>query len=328
MRFLLPLLLILTLAGCGSSSPSTASTTAGSAAVTGSSLNHVHSIVVMPADPNEVYFGTHYHLYRSSNGGRSWTPLAAEMMLSMAQDEQHPQTIYALSLQRGLLKSVNGGKTWRSISGGMPKAAVSGVAVSDTTGAVLAYGNGIYRSLDGGIHWIRTLSGHSISSVACGGNSVYAASGDALFVSRDGGIRWKGIRTVAQQPIFPVIQVGAAARTAYAVTAIGVVRSVSGGSSWAVLSHAPIGIEFLGVAPSNPAEVIAEVGGHGFYVTHNAGLSWQRANSGIHDSDFNASTVRIAPSNPEVAYTGAWGLHIYATHDAGRRWTEVATLRH
>jgi hypothetical protein len=103
-------------------------------------------------------------------------------------------------------------------------------------------------------------------------------------------------------------------------------KSTNFGRNWSLLDKAPQGIEFVGVAPSDPNEVLAEIGGKGFMASRDGGVTWQNANAGIHDRNFNASTVRIAPSNPQVAYTGAWGLHFYATHDGGRHWTEVASL--
>jgi photosystem II stability/assembly factor-like uncharacterized protein len=125
----------------------------------------------------------------------------------------------------------------------------------------------------------------------------------------------------------PVIQVAAAGAAAYAVTPIALIKTADGGRSWRQLGSAPTGIEFVGVSPSDPNEILAEVAGSGFRASYDGGITWRNANRGIHDRDFNASTVRIAPSSPNVVYTGAWGLHFYASHDGGRHWTQTATLK-
>ena len=96
--------------------------------------------------------------------------------------------------------------------------------------------------------------------------------------------------------------------------------------SWTTLSKAPVGIEFMTVAPSDPRQVLAEVSQKGFFESSDGGATW-RTSTGIHDHKFNGSTVQVASSSPNIAYTGAWGLHVYTTHDGGRTWTETATLK-
>ncbi len=330
---IIPFLLVLVLAGCGASqSASTTSSNGSSASSTpnGSSSptaqNHVHSIVILPNNPNTIFLGAHYRLYKSTDGGKAWHALTKQMMLSMAMDASHPVDLYAVSLQHGLVKTTDSGLQWTPLTNGVPAGRATGVVAGPVGGTVLAYGNGIYRTVDAGARWTNVQQGHSISSAAFGANgAAYAAAGDGLFVSSDSGQHWHMVRSIGNQP---VIQVVAGGLSAYAVTAVGIFRTTDGGKSWTTLSTAPAGVEFMGLAPSNPNEMLAEVGGKGFYASYNGGTTWQRANTGIRDTNFNASTIRIAPRAPNVAYTGAWGLHFYATHDAGRHWTQVSTLTH
>jgi photosystem II stability/assembly factor-like uncharacterized protein len=108
-------------------------------------------------------------------------------------------------------------------------------------------------------------------------------------------------------------------------------KSSNSGRSWKTLNRAPSGVNFLGVAPSDPNVVVAAVslgsGGSSFYVTHDGGMSWARG-TGIHGRSFTSSTVRVAPSSPKVMYTGAWGLYFYASHDGGKHWVQTAMLEH
>jgi plastocyanin len=97
---------------------------------------------------------------------------------------------------------------------------------------------------------------------------------------------------------------------------------------WTALAHAPEGIEFLGLAPSNPNEVFGEVAQKGFVVSRDGGATWHPANAGIQDRNFSASTIRVAPSSPNVVYTGSWGVHFYASQDGGRHWKRIASLAH
>lgn len=323
----------LLLAGCGSSNSATGAAT-GTGTATSSSggtgsvnqpggENHVHSILITPTNANDIYLGTHYRLYRSTNGGGSWHALLKQMVLSMALDPNRPTEMYAISLQAGLEKSTDGGQRWTVISAGPAKGKVTGVLFDPTDRAVVAYGYGIYRSTDGGNHWTHTLAAESIANVAAGSaGTLYAAAGDGLFISRDG-THWSSVKIVAGQP---VVQVAVSGTVAYADAAVQVLKSTDAGHSWKPLNRAPQGIEYFSVSPSNPNELIGEVAQQGFVVSHDGGASWHPANRGIHDHNFSASTIRIAPSASLVAYTGSWGVHFYATHDGGRYWARVATL--
>lgn len=314
---------VLLVAGCGSPS-SNAPANSGGATPTTLAQNHVHSIVVMPSNPKVIYMGAHYHLYRSSDGGVKWHPLLKQMIVSMALDPAHPSTIYGVSNVHGLLKITDSGAHWTSLTGAIPHGQIIGVTVDPATNAILAHGLGIYRSTDGGKHFSWTLRTQSIGNVAVGSDhTLYAASGNGLYVSHDSGLHWSLIGSIGNQP---TIQVVASGHAAYLIAAIGIFHSANDGRSWKPLNQAPQGIQYLGVSPTVPTEVFAEATGGTFYASHDGGRSWQPANKGIHDHNFSASTIRVAPSAPNVVYTGAWGLHFYASQDAGRNWTQTASL--
>lgn len=328
MRYLYLLALgALALAGCGSSSSGSGSSSSSSQAA----LNHVHSLIVMPGQPNVVLMGTHYHLYRTTNGGRSWKPLSPMMMTSMIMDSNNHSLLYAVTKQEGLARSADGGKHWTKIATSLPEGAVAGITGDPTAHVLIAYGNGAFRSTDGGAHWSRVIARQSFTNSGetqpsgCGSagcTHFFLGGGNGLYVSSDGGQHWTLSHFLGRQPI---VQVAAAQSTVYAVTGLGLARSTNLGKTWKYMKKAPFGIEFVGISPQNPDEVMAEVAGSGFRVSDDGGVTWKKA-TGIRDSDFSASVIRVAPSAPQVAYTGAWGLHVYRTTNGGKRWTQVATL--
>jgi photosystem II stability/assembly factor-like uncharacterized protein len=324
MRFSLVLIVgaAVALAGCGGGSSASSAPTSTPAAL---AVNHAHSIVVMPNNPNDLLMGAHYRLYKSTNGGKSWQPLVNQMVLSMALDSTHPSTIYAVSLQKGLEKSVDGGVHWTALSAGIAKGHLTGVSFMPASHVVLAYGVGIYRSAPGGTHWSNVLAKQSIYSIAIGADgTAYAASSNGLYVSHDAGLHWKAVAQIGNQP---VVQAAASGKVAYAIAAVALMKSTDDGQTWKALTGAP-SIEFLGVSPTIPNEVFGEIGAQGFVVSRDGGVHWQKANAGITDRNFNASVVRVSPSSPNVVYTAAWGLHFYASQDAGQHWTRTATLIH
>lgn len=312
--------LVLAVAGCGASAangPRSAPT-----AVTG--LNHIHSIVVMAGNPNELYMGTHYHLYKTVNGGRTFSRLSSLMMFSLALNPTHATTFYAVSAQKGFVKSVDGGHKWSQVTPKIPFGTVTGVVMDPATGRVLAYGSGIFIGGRGAPGWSHVLVNQTVSNVAVGSSGdAYAATANGLFVSHDYGSHWTSVKLAAGQP---VVQVTATGPVAYAALPLSVIKTSNAGKSWSTLHDAPQGIEFLGVSASNPKEVFGEVTGVGIVASYNGGSTWRDASNGIKYKDFNASTVRVAPSDAKIVYTGSWGLHFYRSTDAGRHWRQIAYL--
>lgn len=77
----------------------------------------IRGLGVHPANPNILFLGTSAGIYRSFNGGASWTFLydgefGPESFNSFAFDPNNENTIYAGSGMLGVYKSLDGGNTW------------------------------------------------------------------------------------------------------------------------------------------------------------------------------------------------------------------------
>ena len=87
-----------------------------------------NALAVDPTDSNTVYVGTDVGVFKSIDGGNNWTTMnvglappgqITEVNLLMI-DPQHPNTVYAASLnRRGLFKSTDGAATWSTINSGL-----------------------------------------------------------------------------------------------------------------------------------------------------------------------------------------------------------------
>ena len=149
---------------------------------------------------------------QSRNNSLNWTSLGPDNYGSFTKaiiydkNDATNQTIYIGTMGGGVFKSVNGGITWKSVSGNMMAISMTqtedgtiyvatgdGRDVQKQTGLVdINYstgfeGEGIYRSTDNGFERIEATSEWKfVNEVASYGNTVYAATTDGLFKSTDG----------------------------------------------------------------------------------------------------------------------------------------------
>ncbi len=95
------------------------------------------------AQGSTYYAGTEAGaLYRSVNGGANWAPLARlpGTVTALAVDPSAPSVLYAATRDgRGLLRSTDGGATWRSFNSGMSTRWVTALTI-DPTGQILHAG--------------------------------------------------------------------------------------------------------------------------------------------------------------------------------------------
>ena len=174
----------------------------------------IRSIVISPIDPQTMWIGSVAGgIWRSTNGGASWTPLndfMANLAVScMAIDPSDPNTLYAGTGEgfsnsdairgAGIFKTTDGGTTWTQL----PSTAnasflfVNRIAINPSNSQIIlaATSTGIWRSTDGGNSWpthpitTRMLDidfnpTDGTKAIASGTNSAGA------FYSTDGGQTW------------------------------------------------------------------------------------------------------------------------------------------
>ena len=157
----------------------------------------LHGFAVDPRHPSTLYAAVAgYGLYRSTNSGASFKPVSHDVGgMVMALAVSPTGTIFAGDMQRGLLASRDGGKTWQPTL----KASLAGIAIDPKNPQViLATGPGIFRSTDGGTTWSQ------VSRLASGAGPVawspsnprlaYVVGFDrTLYRSSDAGATWSPV---------------------------------------------------------------------------------------------------------------------------------------
>lgn len=149
---------------------------------------HISRVVIDPKHADTVYVGALGHLwgenderglYKTTDGGKSWTRLLAvdkrTGVIDLQMDPKNPNTLICAMYERmrwaykfasggpgsAIYKSTDAGKTWRKLTKGLPTATMGRVGLSyyrKNPRIVMAEieaadKGGIYRSEDGGESW-------------------------------------------------------------------------------------------------------------------------------------------------------------------------------
>lgn len=292
----------------------------------------IATVVGVPGDPSLIYVGSASGgVWKSTNAGTTWTPIF---------DRQPVQTIGDIVLEPG-----NPDVVYVGSGEGNPRNSVS-------------FGNGIYRSRDGGKSWtwLGLADSRHITRMAINPRDprkVYAAALGSeygpgtergVFMSEDGGETWKRTLYVSdrhgasdldidpQNPNVLYAGMWYFDRKQWTHTSGddkgGLFKSVDGGKTWTKLTKglpALMGRIGVKVAPSNPRTVYAVMETKEGFVfrSDDAGESWQKVSSNANTigRGFYYADLRVDPKNEHHVYT--LGMSFMHSIDGGRTFTNV-----
>ena len=165
------------------------------------STETVTSLAFNPAD-GSVFKTDAAGLFRLSAGSRMWdavrTP-APSGLTAVVLNPDDPNTLYVSSSAVGVLKSTDGGDSWREVNNGLTTTNISALAMHSFRRETLyawVKDNGIYRTEDGGAHWNRMPDpgppdaavqalAHSALPGSMNTGWLYAATPGGAFLSMD-----------------------------------------------------------------------------------------------------------------------------------------------
>ncbi len=96
----------------------------------------LRSLAVAPSNSNVIYAATNSIIYKSTNGGGSWTnitnnlPAGSASIKSIAVEEDDPNTLWVSFSgynSHGVYESTSGGSSWSNISTGLPSIPINSV---------------------------------------------------------------------------------------------------------------------------------------------------------------------------------------------------------
>ena len=311
------------------------------------------AIIIDPANSSVMYAAAVAGgVWKSTNGGGTWAPtsdfIANIAVNSLAMDPTNHNVLYAGTGEgyfngdsqrgNGIFKTTDGGATWNQLAVTNANANFFYVnKISINAAATRIYAatrTGVFRSIDGGNSWTKTLDATSVNGctdvkvqtdrplarvfAACGTLQAIATPG---FISRasdtSGAQSWSTVWSPANLGRTSLALAPSNQNIIYALAAsntnagnfqqglLAVYRSVDGGTTWTTQVSNTNGTLLNTLLLTNPIE--AELTQCGF------GTSTFGFTQGWYDN-----IITVDPANPNTVWVG--GIDLFRSNDGGANW--------
>jgi photosystem II stability/assembly factor-like uncharacterized protein len=284
-----------------------------------------------------------------------------------------PRIIFVGTASGGVFRTLNNGVTWEPVFDAYGTAlSIGDIAIAPSDPNVVwvgtgeannrqtsTWGDGVYRSLDGGTTWqhMGLRETQSIGRVLIDPhdpNTVFVAAAGhlwgpneerGLYRTRDGGKSWQKVLGVDTNTGVIDVAMAKNGRTLIAATyerrrrawgfvgggpGSGLWRSLDGGDTWERLANGlPTGNTGrigVAIAASDPniAYAVIENRHGGIYRSVDRGITWTRQNP-VNDRPMYFSQIRVDPTNPDRVWL--LGTTVYRSIDGGKTFTSDSVVR-
>jgi len=303
-------------------------------------LDHIY---FHPLDPRIIYVaawsvnGQNGELFRTDDGGRSWSSLKdmkGKSIRSLTIAPSNPKMIVAGALD-GVYRSDDGGKRFARISPDNIHN-VQSLAIDPTNTNVIYAGTWrlAYKTTNGGESWQQLAKGmdedSDVFSIAIDPktpSTIYASACTGVYKSKNGGqlftkveaipVNSRRVRMIKQDPKnLSVI---------YAGSTTGLWKSVDGGLKWRRVSAANLVINDLMIDPRNSKRVLLATDRSGVMASDDGGLTFASSNSGFSHREIRA--LLLDKSQSETMYAGVVNDKTFGgafvSADGGSHWSQI-----
>ena len=299
--------------------------------------------IAMGTDPSLLYVGSNDGVYRSENGGVTWsfwtdpTSGPSDQTRGLEADPFDVNTVLvSLDGSKGVYRSTDRGATWIGVNAGLPFFETTDLAFArDVPGRVYLSLNlsGIYRSENKGDTWAPFgLNGQTVNVVApAPSNSayVYAATGATSYFLDPAVGSWTMATTNPGHAILSLAVDANDPKTAYAGVdhpgtggdTGGLYKTTDGGRTWTRLAGVLDSLDVVSIAthPSESGTLWAATLNGGAYRSTDGGTSWTEL--GNYGTVADLTNVNVPdPSNANLLFAGTEGFGVQASTDRGRTY--------
>jgi photosystem II stability/assembly factor-like uncharacterized protein len=290
----------------------------------------IGALAVAPSNSNVIYAGTGEAdirsdfdtgdgIYKTTDAGKTWSSAGlrdTHMISKIVIDARNANVVYAASMghvfrpntERGVFKTTDGGKTWNKVLFVDEKTGGIDLAMNARNSNVLyaamwqaqrvpwkmtsgGPGSGLYKTVDGGRHWMKisrnpgfatgALGKIGVAVAASNPNVVYAivqARDGGVFRSNDSGATWKRVNAEwkLRQRAFYYMAITVDPtnpQVAYAPEVDGVYKTKDGGKTFSVIDMPHGDNHIVWVNPHEPKILLVGNDGGGT-VSVDGGAHW------------------------------------------------------
>lgn len=187
------------------------------------------------------------------------------------------------------------------------------------------FGNGIYRSKDGGIHWEKASKGltdpYVLTLISGPGEELFAGTArKGVYRSKNQGKQWEIINVGLKSTEVPALLIQG--KTIYAGTGEGVFRSLNHGDQWEPYNTGMKRILVRTMTLDKRGFLFAGTEGKGLYRRHPDRSSWTQVTRGfggemgILDNFIRTLTIH----SDGTMYAGTFDGGVYISKDQGLKW--------
>jgi uncharacterized repeat protein (TIGR02543 family) len=252
----------------------------------------------------------------------------------IAIDPLNSQTLFA-TFSSKLFKSKNGGASWSESSAGMETYSIQALAIDPSNTEIIYAGTygGVFKSIDGGTSWTTSSIGMSndVKALVIDSSNtqiIYAGTDDGVFKSINAGGSWSSASAgIPANYVLSLAIDHVSPQSIYAGTQFyGVYKSIDGGNNWNPSNN---GIDIsmpevrsIVIDPSNNRRIYAASYPGGVFKSINGGDLWTETNNGWpNGSSIQLTSLAIDPIENNKIYMGTnIGGGLFKTIDGGNWW--------
>ncbi|MEO5618146.1 MAG: hypothetical protein ABIS67_10275 [Candidatus Eisenbacteria bacterium] len=301
----------------------------------------VRDVALHPTKPETllVATGTGGGIHRSYNGGFTWAQVPdTTATLGAAEqirwDVLNPLRIYVAELERGVLKSSDGGNTWVRINRGLTTLRCRSLAVVDTLRYAGTDGQGVFFTTLNDTMWhpintgITSLVVDALSTTATTPSTCWAGTdGGGIFATTDRGANWAQMDGGLLNTFGFSLAVRPSSHRLYAGMGFGdqFWSSPDQGSTWTRASVLTSHNSEHGVVPDplDASTVFMTSYGSGVYRSDDDGLTWTKPDIGLTLTNSFVRDIVAWPGQSGHLFVGS-GNGVFESTDGASSWTSRA----